>query len=252
MPNPWDAGTTKYLASLGFPALATTSAGAAHSLGRADGRVSVDEMLDNISTIAKATDLPINADFEHGYSKDVAEMVHNIGRCIETGVAGLSIEDSTGDRAKPLFDLDVAVQRMVAARAAIDASGKPVVLTGRAECFLVGHSDPLPEAISRLRAYSEAGADCLYAPGIRTPEQIRAVVEAVAPKPVNVLVHTDFGLTVRDLEALGVRRISLGSAVARVAWTALATASELLAKQGSFAGFVTENPPNLNTLFSQA
>src|SRR5215468_8839658 len=217
IPNPWDIGTARYLRHCGFRALATTSAGAAFSIGLPDGTVTRDMALAHIRTIVEATELPVNADFEAGYAHEPEAVAENVRLCIATGVAGLSIEDATGDKTKPLYDLDTAVARMRAARRAIDQSGVDVMLVGRAECFLVGRPD-LGETIARLGAYASAGADCLYAPGIRTAEQIAAVVQAIAPKPVNVLMSTPTGLTVADLAGLGVRRISVGGALARIAW----------------------------------
>lgn len=236
IPNPWDIGTTRYLQHLGFKALATTSAGFAFSRGLPDAAVSRDDMLAHIAEIVAATDLPVNADFEGGYAQAPEGVAESVRLCVETGVAGLSIEDSTGDKNEPLYDLDLAVARMKAARAAIDKAGGDVLLTGRAECFLVGRPD-LDEAVRRLKAYSAAGADCLYAPGIRTPEQIAAVVKAAAPKPVNVLMPGALGITVADLEALGVRRISVGGTLARVAWGAFIRATKEIASDGRFDAF---------------
>jgi 2-methylisocitrate lyase-like PEP mutase family enzyme len=241
IPNPWDAGTTRYLQHLGFKALASTSAGFAFAQGIADGAVSRDMMLTHITEVVTATDLPVNADFEGGYAHDPAGVAESVRLCVATGVAGLSIEDATGDAQNPLYDLDHAVARMRAARAAIDKVGSDVLLTGRAECFLVGRPD-LNEAIRRLRAYSDAGADCLYAPGIRTREQIEAVVKAVAPKPVNMLMSAATGLTVADLAAAGVRRISIGSTLARVAWGALMRSAREIAEQGKFDAFAGAVP----------
>lgn len=236
IPNPWDIGTTRYLQHLGFKALATTSAGFAFSRGLPDAAVSRDDMLAHIAEIVAATDLPVNADFEGGYAQAPEGVAESVRLCVETGVAGLSIEDSTGDKNEPLYDLDLAVARMKAARAAIDKAGGDVLLTGRAECFLVGRP-ALDEAVRRLKAYSAAGADCLYAPGIRTPEQIAAVVKAAAPKPVNVLMPGALGITVADLEALGVRRISVGGTLARVAWGAFIRATKEIASDGRFDAF---------------
>lgn len=236
IPNPWDIGTTRYLQHLGFKALATTSAGFAFSRGLPDAAVSRDDMLAHIAEIVAATDLPVNADFEGGYAQAPEGVAESVRLCVETGVAGLSIEDSTGDKNEPLYDLDLAVARMKAARAAIDKAGGDVLLTGRAECFLVGRPD-LDETLRRLKAYSTAGADCLYAPGIRTPEQIAAVVKAAAPKPVNVLMPGALGITVADLEALGVRRISVGGTLARVAWGAFIRATKEIASDGRFDAF---------------
>ncbi|MGZ3350181.1 MAG: isocitrate lyase/PEP mutase family protein [Xanthobacteraceae bacterium] len=236
IPNPWDIGTTRYLQHLGFKALATTSAGFAFSRGLPDAAVSRDDMLAHIAEIVAATDLPVNADFEGGYAQAPEGVAESVRLCVETGVAGLSIEDSTGDKNEPLYDLDLAVARMKAARAAIDRAGGDVLLTGRAECFLVGRPD-LDETVRRLKAYSAAGADCLYAPGIRTPEQIAAVVKAAAPKPVNVLMPGALGITVADLESLGVRRISVGGTLARVAWGAFIRATKEIASDGRFDAF---------------
>jgi 2-methylisocitrate lyase-like PEP mutase family enzyme len=241
IPNPWDAGTTRYLQHLGFKALASTSAGFAFAQGIADGKVDRDMMLAHIAEVVTATDLPVNADFEGGYAHDPAGVAESVRLCVATGVAGLSIEDATGDPETPLYDLDHAIARMRAARAAIDKAGSEVLLTGRAECFLVGRPD-LDEAIRRLRAYSDAGADCLYAPGIRTREQIEAVVKAATPKPVNVLMSSASGLTVADLAALGVRRISIGSTLARVAWGALMRSAREIAEQGKFDAFAGAVP----------
>ena len=236
IPNPWDIGTTRYLQHLGFKALATTSAGFAFARGLPDAAVSRDDMLAHIAEIVAATDLPVNADFEGGYADAPEGVAESVRLCVETGVAGLSIEDSTGDKDKPLYALDLAVARMKAARAAIDKAGGDVLLTGRAECFLVGRPD-LDETVRRLKAYSAAGADCLYAPGIRTPELIAAVVKAAAPKPVNVLMSGALALTVADLEALGARRISVGGTLARVAWGAFIRTAKAIASEGRFDTF---------------
>jgi 2-methylisocitrate lyase-like PEP mutase family enzyme len=232
IPNPWDIGTALYLRHLGFQALATTSAGFSFSAGLpdADWAVPRDLVLKHIAEIVSATDLPVNADFESGYSHDPKGVAANVRLCVETGVAGLSIEDATGDREKPLYDLPLAVERIQAARSAIGEA----LLTARAECFLVGHPDPLRESIRRLQAYAEAGADVLYAPGVRERADIQAIVGAVRPKPVNVLAPA--GLKVSDLAELGVRRVSLGSSLARAAWTGFIRASKLIAEEGSFAG----------------
>ena len=233
LPNPWDVGTTRYLQQLGFEAVATTSAGAAFSAGLPDTAVTRDAMLGHIRAVVAATDLPVNADFEAGYADAPDEVADNVRLCVEAGVAGLSIEDASGHKAGALYDVAVAVRRIAAARKAIDATRADVVLTGRAECFLFGETD-VQVAIRRLRAYAAAGADCLYAPGIQTREQIAAVVEAVAPKPVNVLMAAATDLTVADLAALGVRRISVGSALARVAWGAFMRAARQIAEGGRF------------------
>jgi 2-methylisocitrate lyase-like PEP mutase family enzyme len=249
IPNPWDVGTTRYLQHLGFKALASTSAGFAFAQGIADGAVSRDMMLAHITEIAVASDLPVNADFEAGYAHDPAGVAESVRLCVETGVAGLSIEDSTGDAGKPLYDLDEAVARMRAARAAINKTDLGVLLTGRCEGFLVGKPD-LAFVIERLRAYAAAGADVLYAPGIRTREQIEAVVKAVAPKPVNLLMPAALGFTVADIAAMGVRRISVGSTLARVAWTAFIRSAKAIADDGVFDSFSGTVPhAELNAFF---
>jgi len=248
IPNPWDVGTARYLRHLGFRAVATTSAGLAFSLGLPDSGVSRDMVLSHIAEIVAAVDLPVNADFESGYARDPAGVAESVRLCVETGVAGLSIEDSTGDRSKPLFDLPMAVERMNAARAAIGDSG--VLLVGRAECFLVGHAEPLKESIRRLQAYAEAGADVLYAPGVRERSDIQAIVTAVSPKPVNVLMSANTGLKVSDLADIGVRRISVGSSLARTAWGAFIRAAKEIAEAGSFAEFDGSAPfGDLNNFF---
>ena len=236
IPNPWDVGTARYLRHLGFKALATTSSGFAFTRGLPDTDWAVprDLMLAHIAEIVQATDLPVNADYESGYAHEPGAVAENVRLCVETGVAGLSIEDSTGDRAKPLYDLSLAVERIRAARRAIDATGSGVLLTARAECYLVGHPDPLRESIRRLQAYAEAGADVLYAPGPRSREDIRAIVEAASPKPVNVLMGGAAGLTVGDLAELGVRRISVGSALSRAAWGGFMRAAREIAQDGRF------------------
>ena len=234
MPNPWDVGSARMLAHLGFKALATTSAGFAWSIGKADNHVTLDEALAHYRAIVASVEVPINADFEGGFAVQPRDVETNVGRAVETGVAGLSIEDSTGDAAGPLFEFDLAVERIRAARSAIDRSKSGVLLTGRSEGFIAGRPD-IDETIRRLRAYAEAGADCLYAPGIRSEEHIRAVVAAVAPKPVNVLVSSDF-TTVAALAQLGVRRISVGGALARSAWRGFAEAAMEIAERGTFAG----------------
>lgn len=241
IPNPWDAGSAKILAGLGFKALATTSSGLAWSRGGRDHAMGVDAVLENCREIVAAAPLPVNADFEDGHAPDLEGVKRNVRRCVETGVAGLSIEDSTGEPDQPLYDLETAVARLRAARSAIDESGEDVMLIGRAECFLVGHPDPLPESIRRLKAYANAGADCLYAPGLTTLEQIEAVVSTVAPKPVNVLVGWPAPFTLSDLEARGVRRVSLGGALAGVAWGALSRAAKSLAT-GEFNAFADKLP----------
>jgi 2-methylisocitrate lyase-like PEP mutase family enzyme len=235
IPNPWDAGTARYLAHLGFSALATTSGGAAFSMGLPDGSVPLPRMLTHIADVVAATELPVNADFENGHADAPAQVAENVRKCVDAGVAGLSIEDFSGKGSDPLYPLELGAERVHAAREAIDASGGGVLLTARAEGFLRGHPN-LDEIIRRLSAYSDAGADCLFAPGITEPEHIRAVVAAVAPKPVNVLVATASSVTLPELAALGVRRISVGSALARAAWGGFATAAKRIA-EGRFDGF---------------
>jgi 2-methylisocitrate lyase-like PEP mutase family enzyme len=248
LPNPWDIGSARYLQHLGFKALASTSAGFAFAQGRADGAVPREMMLAHLRELAQETDLPVNADFEAGFAADAAGVGESVRLCVATGVAGLSIEDSTGDTANPLYPIEEAIARMRAARAAIDAAGGDTLLVGRAECFLVGRPD-LDETIRRLQAYAEAGADCLYAPGIRTREQIEAVVQAVAPKPVNVLVGYASEMTVADYAAMGVRRISIGGAMARAAWGGFVRAAKELA-EGRFDGLKDALPHGeLNILF---
>lgn len=236
IPNPWDPGSAKYLQALGFKALATTSSGAAWRHGKADGQMALDEVLLHLREMVAATTLPVNADFEGGYAQDAVGVGRNVALALETGVAGISIEDSTGNPAAPLRDIASGVERMRAARAAIDATGGETMLVGRAENFIAGRPD-LADAIARLRAYAEAGADCLYAPGIQTREQIAAVVAAVAPKPVNLLVGFASDLTLRDIEALGVRRVSVGGALARSAWGAFMRTAQQIAADGRFDGF---------------
>ncbi len=254
IPNPWDAGTARYLRHLGFKALATTSSGFSFSkaLPDTDWAVPRDMALAHIAEIVTATELPVNADFEAGYAHEPEGVAENVKLCIATGVAGLSIEDATGDPEKPLYDFNLAVERIRAARRAIDETGEDVLLTARAECFLVGHPEPLGESIRRLEAYAEAGADVLYAPGPRKRDDIKAIVEAVAPKPVNLLMSTNTGLKVADLAALGVRRISVGSSLARTAWTGFMRAAKLIAEEGSFAGFDgSVSFADLNAFFRQ-
>ena len=234
IPNPWDVGSARLLVRLGFPALATTSSGMAWSLGRRDNQVSLDQVLAHIQAMAAAVDVPVNADFEGGFAVDPEDVAVNVAAATTTEVAGLSLEDSTGDPARPLFDFDLSVERIRAARSAIDESDTGILLVGRSEGFIVGRPD-LRETIRRLTAYADAGADCLYAPGIRSREEISAVVRAVAPKPVNVLVGRDF-TTVSELAELGVRRISVGGALARSAWTGFLQAANEIATQGTFAG----------------
>ncbi|GAP65175.1 PEP phosphonomutase-like enzyme [Mizugakiibacter sediminis] len=252
MPNAWDPGSARALQQLGFAAIASTSAGFAFSRGRADGAVGVDEVLAHLRDLVAATPLPVNADFEDGHARDLDALAANVRRCVDTGVAGLSIEDASGDAAQPLYPLEEAVARLRAARAAIDAAGGEVLLVARAECFLVGHPDPLAESLRRLTAYAEAGADCLFAPGLRTEAEIAAVVAAVAPKPVNVLVGSAAPFDVARLAALGVRRISVGGALARAAWTGFLHAARALA-EGRFDGFAGATPhAELNAMFREA
>lgn len=250
IPNPWDVGSARYLQSLGFKALATTSSGFAWSQGHPDNGITREMALVHLTEMVAATDLPINADFESGFAADASGVEQSVRLAVETGVAGLSIEDSTGDPARPLFSVEVAAERLRAARRAIDQAGGDVLLVGRAECFFVGRPD-LDETIARLRAYADAGADCLYAPGIRTREQITAVVAAVAPKPFNLLVGGTSDWTMSEIAALGVRRVSVGGGLARAAWGGLQRAASLLASTGSFDGFSgATSGQALNALFS--
>lgn len=245
MPNPWDAGSARALEQLGFAALATTSAGFAWTLGRADNRVTLDETLAHLRAVADAVDLPVNADFEDGHALDPEEVHAHVTLAAATGIAGLSIEDSTRDAAEPLHDFELSVERVRAARRAIDESGTGIVLTARSEGFVVGRPD-LDETIRRLRAYSEAGADCLYAPRISSADQVRAVVAAVAPKPVNLLINAPF-ITVADAAALGVRRISVGGTLARAAWSGLLEAAREISEAGTFNAFT--QLPDVDALF---
>lgn len=235
MPNPWDAGSARVLEQLGFPALATTSAGFAWTRGAPDAGVGLEEVLDHLGAVAAAVAVPVNADFEGGYAVDPEGVAAHVSRAVTTGVAGLSIEDSTGDPDRPLHDLGLAVERVRAAREAIDASGTGVLLTGRSEGFVVGRTD-LDETLRRLVAYAEAGADCLYAPRLASLEQVAAVVEAVAPKPVNLLVNAPF-TTVAEAAAVGVRRISVGGTLARAAWGGWLAAAREMAGAGTFTRF---------------
>jgi 2-methylisocitrate lyase-like PEP mutase family enzyme len=236
IPNPWDVGSARYLQGLGFKALATTSSGFAWSHGHADGGMSRDRVLDHLTEMVEATDLPINADFEHGFAPDAAGVAESVRLAVESGVAGLSIEDSTGDSAQPLFEIDAAVERIRAARKAIDKAGADTLLVGRAECFLVGRPD-IEHTIRRLKAYADAGADCLYAPGIRSPAHIGAVVAGVAPKPVNLLMGWSGDLDLQQIAALGVRRVSVGGALARAAWGGFMRAAKQIIEEGKFDGF---------------
>lgn len=249
IPNPWDTGSARFLEGLGFQALATTSSGFAWSQGHADGAMSRERMLVHLQALVDATDLPVNADFENGFAADAQGVAASVRLAIETGVAGLSIEDSTGNAADPLFAIDTAVERLRAARQAIDASGADVMLIGRAENFFAGRPD-LDDTVARLKAYANAGADCLYAPGIKTREQIAAVVAAVAPKPVNLLVGAASELTMQDIAELGVRRVSVGGGMARAAWGGFIRAARTLAQQGRFDGFADAAAGNeLNAFF---
>jgi len=236
IPNPWNVGSARYLQGLGFTALAITSSGFAHAQGLADGDVPRDMMLAHFREIADAADVPVNADFEGGFADDPAGVAENVRLCVETGVAGLSIEDSTGNDANPLYDFDLALARVRAARAAIDKAGGNVVFTARTEGFIRGRPD-LAETIRRLKAFADAGADCLYSPGIKTREQIETTVKAVAPKPVNFLNSGPYGFTVSDLAAMGVRRISVGGTLARVAMNAFINSARAIAKDGKFDSF---------------
>jgi len=245
IPNPWDVGSARYLQSLGFKAIATTSAGYAWSQGHSDNHVTLDDMLRHFETMAAALDVPVNADFEGGFAVDPAGVAANVRRAAATGVAGVSIEDSTGHPAVPLHEFSLAVERMHAAAEALRGSG--VLLVGRSEGFISGRPD-IDETIRRLKAYADAGADCLYAPGITTREQIAAVVRAVAPKPVNVLVRGPV-TTLAELESLGVRRISTGGALARTAWTGLIAAAEEMARKGTFEALGAATKADVNALF---
>jgi 2-methylisocitrate lyase-like PEP mutase family enzyme len=249
MPNPWDLGSARVLAQLGFKALATTSAGFAWSVGRADKHVPLAGVLAHLKTMASGVDLPINADFEDGFAVDPGDVAANVAAAVATGVAGLSIEDSTSDTSAPLFEFGLAVERIRAARQAIDASGADVILTARSEGFLVGRPD-LTETIRRLTAFADAGADCLFAPGIRSLDETSAIVRAVAPKPVNVLASTGFA-TVQQLADAGVRRISVGGALARSAWAGFLEAAQEIAEHGTFSALTRGLPPGeLNRRFT--
>lgn len=251
MPNPWDVGSARVLAQMGFPALATTSAGFAWTAGRPDNGVDLALMLAHLQQIAGAVDVPVNADFEGGFAVEPDGVAANVTRAVATGIAGLSIEDSTGDASAPLFERALAVDRIRAARAAIDAGGSGVLLTARSEGFIVGRPD-LAETTARLVAFAAAGADCVYAPGIRSATEITTIVEAVRPTPVNLLVHAPF-ITVQEAAALGVRRISIGGALARVAWAGVLDTAREIAEQGSFAGLQRGAPSaDLNRRFTRA
>ena len=244
IPNPWDVGSARYLQHLGFPALATTSAGFAFSAGLpdSDAVVSREQILTNVAEIVAAVDIPVSADFSSGYGAQPTDVADSVRRCVATGVAGLSIEDASGTREEPLYELSAAVDRVRAAREAIDRSGSGVLLTARAECYHVGHPNALRESIRRLQAYAEAGADVLFAPGPQTRDEISALAEAVHPKPFNLLVVRDIGLGVEDIASLGVRRISVGGALALAGWTAFMRAAQALRASGSFSGFAELAP----------
>jgi 2-methylisocitrate lyase-like PEP mutase family enzyme len=249
LPNPWDIGSAVMLQGLGFRAIASTSSGFAWSTGHADGASSREEVLAHLRTLCGATDLPVNADFESGYAVNADGVGESVRLAIATGVAGLSIEDSTGDKDNPLYEFDLSVARIRAARAAIDKAGGEVLLTARSEGFLVGRPD-IDETIRRLKAFAAAGADCLYAPGLRTRELIGALINAVAPKPVNIIMSGPLGITVAELAALGTRRISVGSALSRVAWGAFIRAAKQIAEEGRFDAFADGAPhPELNAFF---
>ena len=250
IPNPWDLGSARYLATLGFKALATTSAGLAWSLAKRDNKITLEEALAHLQSLAASLDIPLSADFEDGFARDPDEVEANVRRACATGLSGLSIEDSTPHGPTPLRTIEDATARMRAARRAIDAAGGDVILVGRAECFFTGQPD-LDEVVKRLTAYADEGADCLYAPGLTTEDQVSAVVRAVAPKPVNVLVGQP-GFTVERLAALGVRRISVGGSLARSAWGALMTAAQEIAEHGTFESFrQAANGRSLNELMAR-
>jgi 2-methylisocitrate lyase-like PEP mutase family enzyme len=249
IPNPWNIGTARYLQALGFKALATTSSGYAHSIGLSDGDVTRDMVLAHCREIAQTTDVPVNADFEGGYADDPDGVAESVRLCVETGVAGLSIEDFSGNDADPLYDFDTAVKRVRAARKAIDATGGDVVFTARTEGFIKNRPD-MAETIRRLKAFADEGADCLYPPGIRTREHIETVVKAVAPLPVNLLMSSASGLTVKDIAAMGVRRISIGGTMARAAMHAFLKSAREIAEQGAFDSFAGVMPnAELNKFF---
>ena len=250
IPNPWDIGSARWLQGMGFKALASTSSGFAWSRGFADNHVTREMVLSHLAELVAATEVPINADFESGFAHDPAGVAESVKLGCDTGVAGISIEDSTGDKNKPLYDIGTATARMKAARKAIDEKGGDVMLIGRAENFFVGVPD-LDDTIARLKAYSNAGADCLYSPGIKTKEQIAAVVKAVAPKPFNLLIGNAIGITVKEAEELGVRRISVGGALARAAWGGFLRAAKQIAEEGRFDEFTNAAPgAELNRFFN--
>jgi methylisocitrate lyase len=250
IPNPFDVGTAKALQDLGFKAIASTSAGFAWSIGKADNHVTVEEVCDHLTALCAAVDLPVNADFEGGFAREPEAVARNVARAVKTGVAGLSIEDSTGDKANPLYERSLAIARIQAARAAMDAEDSGVMLVGRCEAFLWGQSD-LALVIDRLSAYADAGADCLYAPGIKTKEDIAAVVKAVQPKPVNLLIGAS-GLSLKEAAELGVRRISVGGSLARMAWSGFMRAAREMKEQGTFAELANGYPGrDLNKMFGR-
>lgn len=253
MPNPWDIGSARWLRGQGFKALATTSVGFAFTKGHADQDVPRDMMLAHLAEmVAAVPDIPVNADFENGYADAPDGVAKNVVLCVATGVAGLSIEDATGRKEDPLYPFELSVERVKAARVAIDAGGSGVLLTARAECFLTGHPDPLNESLKRIAAYAKAGADALFVPGVKTREQISAVVAAAGGLPVNVVVAGDYGLMVDDFAALGVRRLSTGGALARAAWSAFMTATGTILQEGKFSGFAGNGPSApLNPFFHE-
>jgi 2-methylisocitrate lyase-like PEP mutase family enzyme len=249
IPNPFDVGSARALQHLGFKALASTSAGFAWTIAKADTHVTLDEVCDHLTALCAAVDLPVNADFEGGYAHEADKVGANVARAVKTGVAGLSIEDSTGDAAKPLYEFALAVERIKAARKAIDADNSGVMLTGRCEAYLVGQPN-LAMVIERLNAYAEAGADCLYAPGIKTREDISAIVKAVHPKPVNLLIGAS-GLSLKEAGDLGVRRISVGGSLARTAWSGFMKAAREMADKGTFTELASGYPGGeLNKMFT--
>lgn len=251
LPNPWDIGSARYMQSIGFKALASTSAGYAFAQGLPDAAVDRDMMLAHLRELAAETDVPVNADFEGGYADDPDAVAANVKLCIDTGVAGLSIEDAPMNDAVPLYDFDLALARVRAARAAIDKAGGDVLFTARTEGFIRNRPD-IDETIRRLKAFADAGADCLYAPGVRSREHVEAVIKCVAPKPVNILMPANLGFSVRDLEQMGARRISVGGSLARVAWTALTRASKEILEQGTFTCFEgAMTNAELNKLFRE-
>jgi len=248
LPNPFDVGSAKALEHLGFKAVASTSAGFAWTIAKADNRVTVDEVCDHLAAISAAVDIPVNADFEGGFAVEPEGVATNVARAVKTGLAGLSIEDSTGDKTKPLFDRGLAIERIKAARKVIDADKSGVLLTGRCEAFLWGVTD-LKLVIDRLLAYSDAGADCLYAPGLKSRDDIAAVVKAVAPKPFNLLIGAS-GLSLAEARDIGVRRISVGGSLARAAWAGFMKAAREMAEKGTFTELANGYPGGeLNKIF---